>query len=632
MHSKVKEYIELYNQFDLLCEKLIEAYNPIQDIEERIANLENEKAELDYNNTSIMISNMEQYYDDQINVFNDQLVKDVNVLRGLISNPSSKTQSNYETTCKCIGRSKVYDFLTNTPIDFSQEINSNQSEESSLSSLSTVNSILSFIFRFNFISSIPKFARVVAGIVAWFILFGLVNAPFWLIMLAFVSNVTIYVIMKKTAKDYLKINQAICLGMISQQNVIDQYNNYRREQFKINSLDPWKTEINNLRNNGLEGIDQSNPNSLYAIVKNELMRKYNDIENQIAKETTSCDNLQMALNKVIEDIEEFAPSINSKETIVDDLVVDKEYNNGVLSPYVSLGFASREAFGIKELVYIEHDIKPVIITYSTQTYKNGDYFRKTVARIIEQLMKGFYEENYYDFINMVLVDFESLHFPHSRTNGLMKVVRGKEGFNELMSTVVQNRNEIDYLEDGKISTINPIRLKNKENVFKYNVAYFVGVDFNTIDRDVLQLFTGGQHFGFVPFVFLQEDFANSLLDEKNSSKLFSNVIEDAYNNERIYSMEDISNQFEYDVVVSDRKELILEKLAVNRLYSFDEFLNELENSEESISDECIYIDVNDLTETTYEKLLQYEEQYCYRYFTIGGQLPEFMNEDIIMSM
>ena len=420
--------------------------------------------------------------------------------------------------------------------------------------------------------------------------------------------------------------------MISQQNVIDQYNNYRREQFKINSLDPWKTEINNLRNNGLEGIDQSNPNSLYAIVKNELMRKYNDIENQIAKETTSCDNLQMALNKVIEDIEEFAPSINSKETIVDDLVVDKEYNNGVLSPYVSLGFASKEAFGIKELVYIEHDIKPVIITYSTQTYKNGDYFRKTVARIIEQLMKGFYEENYYDFINMVLVDFESLHFPHSRTNGLMKVVRGKEGFNELMSTVVQNRNEIDYLEDGKISTINPIRLKNKENVFKYNVAYFVGVDFNTIDRDVLQLFTGGQHFGFVPFVFLQEDFANSLLDEKNSSKLFSNVIEDAYDNERIYSMEDISNQFEYDVVVSDRKELILEKLAVNRLYSFDEFLNELENSEESISDECIYIDVNDLTETTYEKLLQYEEQYCYRYFTIGGQLPEFMNEDIIMSI
>lgn len=632
MKSKVREYVRLYNQFDLLYDKAIEAYNSIQDIKERITNLENEKAELDYNNTSIMISNMEQYHDDQIDVFDDQLVKDVNVLRGLISNPSSKTQTNYEITCKCIGRSKVYDFLTNTPIDFSQEINSNKAEESSLSSLSTVNSILSFIFRFNFISSIPKFARVVAGMVVWLILFELVNAPFWLILLALVSNITIYIIMRNSAKEYLKTNHAICLGMISQQKVIKQYNDYRNNQFRINFLNPWKSEINNLRNNGLEGIDKNNPNSLYAIVKNELMRKYNDIENQIAKEKTSYDNLQMASNKVIEDIKEFAPSINSKETIVDDLVVDKEYNNGVLSPYVSLGFASRETFGIKELVYIEHDIKPVIITYSTQTYKNGDYFRKIVARIIEQLMKGFYEENYYDFINMVLVDFESLHFPHSRTNGLMKVVRGKDGFNELVSTVNQNRNEIDHLEDGKISTINPIRLKNKENIFKYNVSYFVGVDFSTIDREVLQLFIGGQHFGFVPFVFLQEETVNSLLDEKNATKLFSNVIKDANDNNRIYSLENLSMKFEYDVIVSERKDLILEKLSVNRLYSFDEFLNELENSDEFISDECIYIDVNDLTETTYEKLLQYEEQYHYRYFTIGGQLPEFMNKDIIMSI
>ena len=557
MKSKVREYMGLYNQFDLLYDKAIEAYNPIQDIKERIANLENEKEELDYNNTSIMISNMEQYHDDQIDVFDDQLVKDVNVLRGLISNPSSKTQTNYEITCKCIGRSKVYDFLTNTPIDFSQEINSNKSEESSLNLLSTVNSILSFIFRFNFISSIPKFARVVAGMVVWLILFELANVPFWLIMLALVSNITIYIIMRNSAKEYLKTNHAICLGMISQQKVIEQYNDYRNNQFRINFLDPWKSEINNLRNNGLEGIDKNNPNSLYAIVKNELMRKYNDIENQIAKEKTSYDNLQMASNKIIEDIKEFAPSINSKETIVDDLVVDKEYNNGVLSPYVPLGFASRETFGIKELVYIEHDIKPVIITYSTQTYKNGDYFRKIVARIIEQLMKGFYEENYYDFINMVLVDFESLHFPHSRTNGLMKVVRGKDGFNELISTVNQNRNEIDHLEDGKISTINPIRLKNKENIFKYNVSYFVGVDFSTIDREVLQLFIGGQHFGFVPFVFLQEETVNSLLDEKNATKLFSNVIKDANDNNRIYSLENLSMKFEYDVIVSERKDLIL---------------------------------------------------------------------------
>ncbi len=73
VHSKVKEYIELYNQFDLLNDKAVEVYNPIQDIKGRVANLENEKAELDYNNTSIVLSNMEQYRDDQLDVFNDQL-------------------------------------------------------------------------------------------------------------------------------------------------------------------------------------------------------------------------------------------------------------------------------------------------------------------------------------------------------------------------------------------------------------------------------------------------------------------------------------------------------------------------------------------------------------------------------
>lgn len=468
--------------------------------------------------------------------------------------------------------------------------------------------------------------------VAWLIIFGLLNAPSWLLVLALAGNITFYILMKNSAREYLKNNHVVCLGMISQQSVLDQYKKYRIEEFNKIYLDPWEAEINSIKNNGIESINQNDQNSLYTIVKNELINKCNIIDNQIVFEQSKVAEIQTALDKSIDDIYTLAPTINSKETIVDDLVVDSEYNNGVLSPYVSLGFASREAFGIKKLVSIKHDIKPVVITYSSETYKTGEYFRKITARTIEQLMKGFYQENYYDFINMVLVDFESLHFPHSRTKGLMDVVRNKTGFNELVANVTQNRNEIDNLMDGKISTINPNRLKNKENIFKYNVAYFVGLDFSTIDREVVQLFAGGQHFGFIPFIFIPEEFINSLLDEKNAIKLFSNVLKEACDNMRIYKLEELSAEFEYGLVISQRKDLILERLTVNRLISFDDIFDELDNGEQTISEECIYIDVNGLTKDIFDNLSNYEEQYDFRYFTLDGTTPDFMERNKVMSI
>lgn len=76
----------------------------------------------------------------------------------------------------------------------------------------------------------------------------------------------------------------------------------------------------------------------------------------------------------------------------------------------------------------------------------------------------------------------------------------------------------------------------------------------------------------MPIIFMAKDTAQVLLKRDNFVKQFSKVMEKAKDNRQIYSFEDIVAEFEYDVVVSNRKPLLYEKCAVRKVISTQEFL------------------------------------------------------------
>ena len=190
-----------------------------------------------------------------------------------------------------------------------------------------------------------------------------------------------------------------------------------------------------------------------------------------------------------------------------------------------------------------------------------------MARLIELLMRGFFQENYYEYINMWLVDYEGLYFPESRTKGLMKVIHTQQGVQQLFDELKATRDTVDSLSDGRIRNINPSRLANRENPIKYNIVYFVGHDFTAVEREITQLFIGGENFGFLPIVFMKKTLAQSILQDDGSSKVFARVVEKMRDNNQIYEFEGLVSEFEYELMVSNQKRLLDEKLCVNKIHS-----------------------------------------------------------------
>ena len=152
-----------------------------------------------------------------------------------------------------------------------------------------------------------------------------------------------------------------------------------------------------------------------------------------------------------------------------EFVQDRNFNHAVLLPYVSAGYSQYTLEGVKELIFFEHNYKPMVICYEEDTTKEGERFRRNMAKLIELLMIGFTQENYYDNLQMWLVDFEGLYFPESRTQGIMKVVRTQGEVQQMFAEIKNARKMADTLEDGRIRNINPARLARRENPIKYNI-------------------------------------------------------------------------------------------------------------------------------------------------------------------
>ena len=249
----------------------------------------------------------------------------------------------------------------------------------------------------------------------------------------------------------------------------------------------------------------------------------------------------------------------------------------------------------------------MVICYEEDTTKEGERFRRNMAKLIELLMIGFTQENYYDNLQMWLVDFEGLYFPESRTQGIMKVVRTQGEVKQMFAEIKNARKMADTLEDGRIRNINPARLARRENPIKYNIVYFAGYDFSTVDREIAQLFIDGENFGFLPIIFMAKDTAQVLLKRDNFVKQFSKVMEKAKDNRQIYSFEDIVAEFEYDVVVSNRKPLLYEKCAVRKVISTQEFLKAAKSKEGFLFDHILYADWKAINKDIHERILDRDD-------------------------
>lgn len=666
MESKVKEYQQMYGEFEELYECVEKVEEPINEIKKEIAQLQGRQKKIDYNDSDIVIGYMETYINESIAKEKSNIQNEVNNKMSEITNPSGKVKKNFEKAVKWLSRSKADKCLRSGNINIESYISVKKAEKATqFNILTLLNTILAFVFRFDFLRFLPKALRVIAAVIFWAIFLipklltnvfekyqaiydekfsDLSDAEFQVLgdqfskdfLISCVSsivitavviiaiNIVVYMLAKYFAKKFLLDNKAVCLTIIDPNGLKQKMYDTSVAEYMESTVAKWKEEIEWIKNNGL--AENMGNDSLVTLVKNDLFCKYTALDEKINSCNEEIESIRKQGEQANTELQTMIPKMRDKEKEVDSLISDSNHNNAVLSPYVSTGYSQHTIYGVKELIYFKHNCKPMLICYGDETAKDGERFRKNAARLVELFMSGFFQENYHSYINMWLVDFEGMYFPESRTKGLMKVVRTQQGVQQMFDELKATRETVDSLEDGRISNINPARLANRENPIKYNIVYFVGYDFTTIDREVSQLFIGGENFGFLPIVFMKKSTAQAMINDDVSARAFSRVVEKMRDNNQIYEFEGLVSEFEYGLMVSNQKRQLDERLCVNKIMSMDDFIAMVEREEGFNVDGLLYLDTYQLREEVYEAIKEID---CIKLFTINGDIPEFITETVI---
>lgn len=671
MESRVKEYQELYSKFEDVLAQSEEYKKPIEQIEAEKEKLRECQSQFDYTDANVVIANMEKYIDSGVKNKKAELQKEVQEQMGELGDTNGKVNKNFAKVTKWLTKRKVDKLISNTEPDFSQGFNVNRAySNTKFDVFSIINKILGFVFRFDFLVFFPKALRILASLIAWGIflipkivtsvykkfelkykdyILGLRDEEYEqaveiikkellqasvvrvlvIVGLIILVNLVIYYVTMYFAKEYLLKNRLVYMAVSDPQKLQKALYDYKLSDFMDSTVSDWKKEIEHIKSNGLE---TEPPKSAWTepirpAIVDELKKKYEELAAQISQKEEEIEQCYAKAEAAFKNTEEMIAELNSKENGVLGMIADGEHNNGVLSPYVALGFSNEENHGAKELVSFKHNYKPMLICYDEDTADNGERFRKNSAILIEKFMNGFFGESSMDIIDMWLVDFEGLHFPESRTRGMMKVIRTQQELQNLYSELENTRNTVDSLADGKIATINPDKLRKRENPIKYNIVFFVGVDFASMERETVQLFIGGENFGFLPILFMRQSIAHNILAEDNSTRTFSKVLKKIKDSKQVYGYEGILNEFEYELMVSNQKRQLDEKLCVNKIMSFKEFEVEATSGEGiSLSGKSLYVDTYEISEELYETLLEYD---FVRFFTINGDIPNFVTVDVI---
>ena len=660
MESKVQEYQILYSKFKKTYDCAEEYKAPIEPLKTEIEKLRQRQKEYDYTDPNTVIQYMESHVDREMKEKRQSLQKEVKNQMRELENPSDKVTKNFEKVTKWLTQKEADKIISQNKLNCDQEINMEKAEKiTEFDLFSSANKLFGFIFRFNFLTCFPKILRVVAAILIWGIIlvpkiinstykkFSLkngfytpltlekYNAMLWVcitrvILLAgiiLILNIAVYYATNYYAKNYMLKNQLIYMAVTEPSKLEKALYDYKFSVFINGTISDWRNEIEYIKKNGLPIEYQASEKvgHISSDIVESLKKNYDKLNSDISKKETQIEDRTAKADGLIYDASHLIKELNSKEKEVIGLIGDSNHNNGVLSPYVALGFANEEFYFVKELISFQHNYKPMLICYGEESAQSSEKLRTNIAILIEKFMLGFFGENSMDIIDMFLVDFEGLHFPESRTRGMMKVIRTQRELQNLYIDLKSTRDLVNSLADGKIATINPDKLRKRENPIKYHIVFFTGTDFTSVDREIVQLFIEGENFGFIPILFMKQTMARDVLLENNSSRAFSKVIKKIKESEQIYGYEGIVHEFEYELIISNQKKNLEGKFCIKKLLSFQEF-EDILNSDETISiDTFLYVDTNDISEDLYEYFLQYD---FVEFFTLNGIIPDFVTVDV----
>ena len=125
---------------------------------------------------------------------------------------------------------------------------------------------------------------------------------------------------------------------------------------------------------------------------------------------------------------------------------------------------------------------------------------------------------------------------------------------------------------------------------------------------------------------MKKSLAQSILQDDDSSKVFKRVLEKMRDNNQIYEFEGLVSEFEYELMVSNQKRLLDEKLCVNKILSMDEFIEIAESDEGTDINKVLYLDTYQLDKDVYDAVSDMD---YVKLFTINGEIPEFVTKEVI---
>jgi hypothetical protein len=669
MKSKVKEYQQLYTDFEKYYENVSNQEKPIQEIQLKKKELKAEQSKFDYNNSDIAIEYMKTYMDESIQKEKDNIKNDVDNSIKDITNNDSKVKKNYKKAVKILSKEKADKYLRSLNMEGEDTVIKPDAQDKKFIIVSALNGVLANIFRFRFMGFLHVLARIVLACFIWMNVFITFVADIcankydreyynilesaslsgsyseynliWdemykktydmcvtvvvvITVLIVAINIIVYFAARVYAKKYLYNNRAACMVMIDSSELRQKMYDEKLTKYMNGTVEAWKKEIEMIKEKGVP--ESPDENSLILRVKKELFDKYNSYNKNI----NDCD---IKINKIRDSakngnaqLQYIIPRLKEKEKEVTEFVSDRNYNNSVLSPYVSAGYSQYTIRSVRKLIYFNHNYNPMLMYYDDNTVKDGERFRRNAAKLIEMLMKGFYQENYHANINMYLVDFEGLAFPKSRTQGMMEIINNQQDVKLLFENLKKTRDAVNSLGNGKISSINQDKLKNGDNPIKYNIVFFIGYDFTSIDKEISQLFIRGQDFGFLPIIFMRKSLAQSILNSNNALSAFTRVMEKINADNQTYAFESVVSEFEYDVMISNQKQLLEENVCVKNIYSIDEFV-QIVNRGGKFKTNVIYLDAYQLGDNIYKYV---ENRNYIKLFTINNQqAPWYVKKEVI---
>ena len=142
------------------------------------------------------------------------------------------------------------------------------------------------------------------------------------------------------------------------------------------------------------------------------------------------------------------------------------------------------------------------------------------------------------------------------------------------------------------------------------------------------MFVGGENFGFIPIIFMSQDEAGTFLNDESGTQSFAKVVRKAKETGQVYSLESIVSEFVYELVVTARPTIVKENLDIKRIISYETFKEE---ANEGMSvDGAVYIDVGELDINMYNNLVRQDSDRLVRFFTLDGQIPEYIDSSKVI--